>query len=236
MRHLVIITTMAAGLAACEFIPLTPQNRIADAKARISIHSADPTTIRWSGVKEYRGAVCGTFNAQEEGYPIRTELVWTGPRQFVTIKGAPTVVDGYSDCETDVAAAARCLNDGDAEKVREAVASCKAYQAEQRRQSQEQIDEIFKSSGLVQSGSLERDQITLDERFKQSDRGPQNYMDYDQLSHKLGADRLWDRTYNAHMRSLPAGATTAQKVAAAAEAVKSANAAAEAYLAEKGYR
>lgn len=230
-----VVLIAATGLTACEFVPFTPQNQIASAKAKIAIHSANPTTIQWSDVQEYRGAVCGVFNAQERTASYGTELEWSGPRYFVTIKGEPNVVDNYSDCEEAVGAYSRCANEGDGAKVQADVQACKDFQAENLKQSNEQMDRFFKSEGLFQTGDFDRDRLTWDERQKQFDKGPQG-LHNPELSAQVDSWTVWKQAYNAHMRTLPANATTAQKVAAAGPAVAVANAATEEFLEAKGFR
>lgn len=231
--HLAALTVAAIGLAGCEFVPFTPENRIENAKAQIAIQSANPTTIQWSDVKEHAGAVCGIFNA-EERTNYGTEVQWSGPLNFVTIDGKPNVVGDGSDCET-VAVWSRCVNEGDETKVAESLEQCRAYQAELVRQSDEQYDRFFKSEGLFQTGDPVRDRQTWTERQNQFDKGPQG-LGREELSAQVDSWKEWKRAYNAHMRALPANATTEQKVAAAPEAVRLANAATEKFLADRGFR
>ena len=227
---------LALSLASCDLIPFTPQNRIETAKAQIAIRTDDPTTVQWSNVREFKGAVCGIVNAQYRTARYGTELEWSGPEHFVTIDGEPTTISNeISDCEKGVGAWSRCVNAGDEAKVSQDVEACKAHQADLLRQSNEQMDRFFKSDGLFQTGDFQRDRITWDERQKQSDKAPQG-MDYSELSARVDSWKVWDRAYNAHMRSLPTSATTAQKVAAAEVAVREANAASEAFLRERGFR
>jgi hypothetical protein len=234
MNKITLATIVALGLgaAACDMIPLTPQNRIAKAKALIEVSSDNPTTIKWGEITEFEGEVCGTFN-EEQRYLGKTE--WSGPQNFVTIKGEPQSVTNDFDCDSVVAPWSRCVNRGDEAKIKGDVESCKAYQAENIRQSAEQMDRFFKKDGLVQSGSWERDWETWEARMNQYDRGPDGYEDGN-LAAKVEAGEVWDRAYNAEMRRLPSDATTEQKVAAAGPAVTAANAASEVFLTEKGYR
>jgi hypothetical protein len=236
MKKIIAIALTAAALAGCEYVPFTDANRIEAAKKRIAILSANPMTVQWGEVKAGPGgSVCGTFNAQEEGYPVRSELTWTGPKDFVTIDGRPIIANNYEDCDAVVGAWSRCVNDGDTAKVTADVQACKAFQAENERQSREQIARFFGSEGLISSGDHDRDRLTWDERQKQFDKGPQGTYGRE-LSVQVDSWGVWKRGYNAHMRTLPANATTAQKIAAAGQAVIQANAATEAYLRAEGFR
>lgn len=231
-RLITLAAIAATTLAGCNYVPFTPEKRIADAKAKIEVQSKNPTTIKWGEIKEHDGVVCGVFNA-DFGTMSRPE--WSGPQHFVTVKGQPYVVDNYAPCAEGVGAYSRCNNAGDEAKVKADVEACTAFQAEELQASKDQMDEFFKSSGLVQSGSFERDAKTWDERQKQSEKSPQG-MDRKELSDRVDAWTVWDRAYNDSMRKLPANSTKDQKIAAAAGAVVEANAATEAFLTQKGYR
>lgn len=230
-----ILTVTAIGLTACDYVPFTPQSRIAAAKAKIEIRSHNPTTIRFSDVQEFKGAVCGVFNEERRIRSYGTEMEWSGPQSFVTIDGDPHVVSNYSDCEAGVGAWSRCFNQGDEAKVTADVQACKSFQAENEQESREQIEQFFGTEGLVSSGSHERDARTWDERQTQFDKGPQGIFGRE-LSVQVDSWTVWKRGYNAHMRTLPATATDAQKITAAAQAVVQANAATEAYLTAEGFR
>lgn len=231
-RLITLAAIAATTLAGCNYVPFTPEKRIADAKAKIEIAAKNPTTIKWGEVKEHAGTVCGVFN-EDIGYAGSPE--WTGAQHFVTVEGQPYVVDQYSDCEKGIAPFSRCDTGGDEAKVKADVESCKAFQATAQQELVDQMDEFFKSSGLVQSGSFDRDAKTWDERQKQSEKSPQG-MDRKELSDRVDAWKVWDRAYNASMRKLPANSTRDQKIAAAAGAVVEANAATEAFLTQQGYR
>lgn len=220
------------GLAACDMVPFTPQNRIEAAKAKIAVHTANPTSVKWGEVKVGPGgAVCGSFNAETQRYG---DPIWSGPTYFVTIKGEPNVIDAYSDCEGGVGVLASCMNDGDEAKVKEAIESCKVFQVEEEERANEHTADLMRSAGLVATGDRERDQTTWDAYIRASRTESVNIWDRKELSVSVESGNLFKRTYNAAMRKLPKSARTAEKVAAAQAATTEATAASEQYLEENG--
>jgi hypothetical protein len=235
MKRIVAVTLVAAfGLSACEYVPFTPQNAIATAKARVAINSANPHTVQWSDVKEYRGAVCGVFNAQEAGYPVRSELTWTGPLNFITIKGDPFVVTNDSECDSQVDAWSRCHNQGDEAKVKLDVEACKVFQAKALVQYGEVVADRMASTGLAATGDPDRDQASWDAYYKAARIAAHSSYNDPAARVRWAAGNKWKAEYNRVMRLIPRGAAEAQKVAQAVQAEAAATALSEAYLAENG--
>jgi hypothetical protein len=231
MKITIIAAMLAAtSLTACNYVPFTPANRIQSAKDKIAILSANPTTIQWSDVKEHHGEVCGIFNAQEPGYPVRSELVWSGPQPFITIKGQPSVVGQESDCDTVVAAFARCFNDGDPAKITEAVTACKAQNEAMAEQYAEEVADRMRSTGIVATGDPEVDQRTWDAYYK-AGRFEGMSLGADSTDRvRFNAGKRFIAVYNAEMRKLPQTATKAQRVAANPAAEREATRQAEVIL------
>ncbi len=229
MKKVIAIALTATALAGCEYVPFTDANRIEAAKKRIAILSANPMTVQWGEVKAGpSGSVCGTFNAQEEGYPVRSEVTWSGPTDFVTIDGRPVIANNYEDCDAVVGAWSRCINDDDTAKVTADVQACKAFQ-------QEDSDGMMARVGLIATGDIVRDRATVQASLVASrvhDGRPLG--DNETLSATVASGRLFIRAYNARMRQVPNNATRQQKVAAANEAATAATAASEALLQERG--
>lgn len=232
MKKIVAIALTAVALAGCEYVPFTDASRIAEAKRKIAFLSANPTTVRFENVKVGpAGDVCGVFNAQEEGYPIRSELTWTGPRHFLTFDGEPAVVSNYDDCEKAVGAYSRCFNDGDAEKIEADVTACRTFQTEEAERAREHTEGLMRSSGLIRTGNRERDQATWDAAMVPFSNGGGMGEDGNV---RLRSTERFKSVYNARMRQVPDNATTDQKVAAAAAAATAASAELEAVLREGG--
>jgi ribosomal protein S20 len=229
------ILIASLGLTACDYIPFTPQNRIADAKAKIAINSADPTTVRWSDVKAGPGgAVCGVYNAQQKGGSYGTEIVWSGAVHFVTIDGEPTAINRYSDCEKEVAPWSRCSSQGNEGTVRTAIQNCRAAHAEMDAQNARDVADRMTSDGLIATGDANRDQASWDAHFGAARIATVNVYDDSGWRLRRAAGDIWKTEYNRIMRQLPRDATKAQKVAAAQRAAVAATDLSEAYLRDHG--
>lgn len=233
MKSAIAATLVASlGLAACEYVPFTPQNRIEAAKAKIAIQTVNPMTVQWSDVKEHRGQVCGVFNAQEKGGSYGTETVWSGPLSFVTLDGEPTVVSNDSDCETAVRQWSQCHNAGDEAKVAQDVQACKAFQVEQKAMYDDQVADRMRSTGITATGDAERDQASWDAYYKAARIAASGGYDDPHSRFRWAAGDKWKAEYNRVMRLLPREATDAQKVAQAIQAERAATTLSEAYLRE----
>lgn len=235
MKIITAATLVAAiGLSACEYVPFTPENRIEAAKAKIAIHSANPTTIQWSDVKEFAGAVCGVFNAEERTAAYGTQNEWSGPQYFVTVKGEPTIVTNYSDCEAEVGAWSRCRNAGDEAKIKVDVEACRATQTEMNEQARKDVADSMRRTGLEPTGDTERDQATWNAYYEAARIGAMVGFGNDEDRVRWRAGDRFKAVYNAEMRKLPDNATQDQKVAAVPAAVSLATQQAEAILKEGG--
>lgn len=89
MRAAISALVVTVGLAACQFIPGTVQNRIAAAKSEASRQVGKSSEVEWGEVKDYERAVCGTFKAPKGNR-----------REFLSWNGETQILDQKSDCES----------------------------------------------------------------------------------------------------------------------------------------
>lgn len=231
MRIIAATLVASLGLTACSQVPFTPENRIASVKNKIAVTAGNPMTVQWSDVKEHKGVVCGTFNAELN---VGGDLAWAGPRTFVAVKDEITIVDEGSDCETTVAELVRCDFQGDEAKVKQAIDLCKVTQVENEKYWSEETADRMRSTNLAATGDRHRDQETWDAYYKAGRIAAiVGYGNAEDRVRFAAGDRF-KSVYNAEMRKLPRAATTAQKVSAAQAAVAEATRQSEEVLREGG--